>query len=236
MQTLKYLILISVILSGLIFLFGPEVIPDNFQPQEILNVAANSDVIIIFNSGGWGNTPLEKAEDFAPIIEGIQQTLNEWGYNSVVIPYIRTKDNFWGRVTGAKEFFNSFRNSSKDLAKEVELLGKKFPDKKIIVAGLSAGGTFVNETIKKISNTVQNSVYAITAGTPFWTEKLKSENILQLDNNGKDTLAIGEVKSLLLSLIKAPFTGKFYAPGHDYFWSSAEVNSQIVSFLENKFR
>ncbi len=234
MSKFKKFIIVSVILSGLIFLFGPEVMPDNFQPQEILNVAANSDVIIIFNSGGWGNTPLEKAEDFTPIIKGMQQTLNEWGYKSVVIPYTRTKDNFWGRVTGAKEFFNSFRNSSKDLAKEVELLGKKFPDKKIIVAGLSAGGTFVNETIKKISNTAQNSVLAITVGTPFWTEKLKSENILQLDNNGKDTLAIGEVKSLLLSLIKVPFVGGFLAPGHNYFWSSPEVSSQIVSFLENK--
>ncbi|MDP1538928.1 MAG: hypothetical protein Q8M00_02755 [bacterium] len=236
MKKFKYLFFSLVILGCLFFLFGPKVIPDNFQPQEILETAKNSDVIIIFNSGGWGNTPLEKAEDFAPIIGGMQQTLNEWGYKSVVIPYARTKDNFWGRITGAKEFFNSFRNSSKDLAKEVELLGKKFPDKKIIVAGLSSGGTFVNETIKKISNTVQNSVYAITAGTPFWTEKLKSENILQLDNNGKDTLAIGEVKSLLLSLIKAPFTGKFYAPGHDYSWSSLEVSSQIVTFLENKLR
>ena len=250
MQTLKYLILISVILFSLFFLFGPEVIPDNFQSQEILNVVANSDVIIIFNSGGWGDTPVEKAEDFTPIIKGMQQTLNEWGYNSVVIPYMRTKDNFWGRVTGAKEFFNSFRNSSKDLAEEVELLGKKFPDKKIIMAGLSSGGTFVTETYEKISGEVKDSVYAITVGTPFWEKPLESDNILQLDNNGKDTLSVGDVKSLLLSLIKTPFrwlfsevsgyyltfSEAFHAQGHDYSWSSSEVGSKIVSFLENNFR
>ncbi len=47
-----------------------------------------TDVIIIFNSGGWGNTPLEKAEDFATIIRGIQETLNQWGYNSIVVSYM----------------------------------------------------------------------------------------------------------------------------------------------------
>ena len=122
------------------------------------------------------------------------------------------------------------------MAKEIEFLAKNLPDKKIIIAGLSNGGAFVNETYKKISKDVKSSVYTIAAGAPFWEDSVKSENILQIDNNGKDTLAIGEVKSLLLSLIKAPFTGKFYAPGHEYYWSSPGVKSQIVSFLEKKFR
>lgn len=79
MQTLKKVILPLIIIGGLFFLLGPEVIPDNLYPQEILEKAKNSDIIIIFNSGGWGNTPLEKAEDFGPIIEEIQKTLNKWG-------------------------------------------------------------------------------------------------------------------------------------------------------------
>jgi len=78
MRKLKYFILTLIILSSLFFLFGPEMIPENFQPQEILNTAAGSDVIIIFNPGGWGNTSFEEAQDFAPIIEGIQEKLEEW--------------------------------------------------------------------------------------------------------------------------------------------------------------
>ena len=60
---MKKVIFISIILVSLFFLLGPEVIHTDFQPQEILD-AVDSDVIIIFNSGGWGDTPLKEAEDF----------------------------------------------------------------------------------------------------------------------------------------------------------------------------
>jgi hypothetical protein len=236
MQTLKYFVVGFVISGALFFLFGPEVIPVNFQSPEVLDVAADNDIIIIFNSGGWGNTPIEKAEDFAPIIKGIQETLNSWGYKSVVIPYNRTKNNFFGRIRGIREFLNQFKNSSEDLAERIESLVKSLPDKKIIVTGLSNGAAFVTETQKRISKKVKGSVYTIAVGTPFWTEVADSDNILQLDNIGKDTLVKGDVKSLILSLIKAPFVGKFSASGHDYLWNSPEVNSQIIAFLEDGFR
>ena len=149
MKAIKKIILISVVLGGLFFLFGPEVAPENLQPQEILSLAKDSDVIIVFNSGGWGYTPLEKAWDFAPIIEGIQGTLSEWGYSSAVIPYNRTKNTLIGKVAGAKDFLNSFNLSSKTLAEEIEFLAENSPDKKIIIAGLSNGAAFVNRTYEK---------------------------------------------------------------------------------------
>ena len=131
MKKTQHLILVLVVLGGLAFLFGPEVVPENYQFQEFLDVAAQNDVIIIFNSGGWGNTPLEEAEDFAPVIEGIQETLNEWGYNSLVIPYARTKDDLSGKITGARDFLNSFQTSSEILAEKVDFLTENLPDKKI---------------------------------------------------------------------------------------------------------
>ena len=248
MKKVKRFIFFLVILCGLFFLFGPEVNPENLQPQEVLNLATQNDVIIIFNSGGWGNTPLEKAEDFAPIIEGIEKTLKDWGYNSLVIPYIRTKDDFLGKITGAKDFLSSFKSSSEILAEKVEFLVEQFPDKKIIMAGFSSGAALVDETIEEISENSQ--IYAIEVGTPFWAETFESENILQLNNNGKDSLSAGEIRTLLFTLIKAPvkwisskvsgqnlpFSQAFHAPGHDYFWSSPEVGPQIVTFLENKIR
>ena len=232
---MKYLIITPVVLLILFFLFGPEVIPDGFQPQEILDKAAESDVIIIFNSGGWGNTPFKEAEDFTPIIEGVQDTLNELGYKTVIIPYNRTRDGFMGKMTAIKEFFSSFNFSSEILANDVELLAEKLPGKKIIIAGLSNGASFVNRTYQKLSGEVKESIYVITAGTPFWEKPFESDNTLQLDNAGKDTLVEGDASSLFSSLIKTPFSKKFEAPGHDYFWSSADVNSKIVSFLEDKF-
>ncbi len=252
MRKVKHSIIFLITFGGLFFLFGPEIIPENFQPQDLLDynppTAQSYDVIIIFNSGGWGNTPLEKAKDFAPIIEGIEKTLKDWGYGSLVIPYIRTKDDFFGKITGARDFLSSFKSSSEILAEKVEFLAEQFPDKKIIMAGLSSGAVLVDETIEEISENSQ--VYAIEVGTPFWAETFESENILQLNNNGKDSLSVGEIKTLILSLVRAPFkwilakangedltfSQAVRVPGHEYFWDSPEVGPQIVTFLENKFR
>ena len=248
MRGIRYFILSLVILESLFFLFGPEVFPENYQFQEFLDLAAQNDVIIIFNSGGWGNTPLEEAKDFTPIIEGIQEILKEWGYNSLVIPYTRTKDDLSGKITGARDFLNSFQTSSEILAEKVNFLTENLPDKKIILAGLSTGGALVDETMEKISE--KSQVFAIEAGVPFWHNSPESENILLLNNNGKDTLSTGEIKSLISALVKAPFQwisskikGKdltfpqvLQAPGHDYLWDSPEVGFQIVTFLENKIR
>jgi len=248
MKKTKRSVLILVLLGSLFFVFAPGVVPENYQFQELLNLATQNDVIIIFNSGGWGNTPLEKAEDFTPIIEGIEKTFKDWGYNALVIPYIRTENTLSGKIAGARDFLNSHNSSSKILAKKVEFLTKNLPDKKIILTGLSAGGALVDETMEKIE--AKASVYAIEAGVPFWVKTFKSENILQLNNNGKDSLSAGEIRTLLFTLIKAPFkwisskvsgqnlpfSKAFHVPGHDYFWDSPEVGSQIVSFLENKLR
>jgi len=248
MKKLKYLIFSLVVLGGLFFLLGPEAIPDNFQPQEILETAKNSDVIIIFKSGGWGNTPFEKAEDFGPIVKEIQKTLNGWGYNSIVISYNRTKDNFSGKMAGAKDFLNSFESSSNLLAEEIEFLVEKLPDKKVIMTGLSAGGAFVTKTYEKVSEEARSSILTITAGTPFWVKSPDSENILQLNNVGKDSLAKGEIKTLFLSLFESPLkwvsakisgrnlslsriSNQFI--GHTYDWNTAAP--EITLFLEIKF-
>ncbi len=250
MRKLKCLIILLIISGSLFFLFGPEVAPENLQPQEILSLAKDNDVIIVFNSGGWGYTPLERAWDFAPIIEGIQGTLSEWGYSSAVIPYNRTKNTLVGKVAGAKDFLNSFNFSSETLAEEVEFLAENLPDKKIIIAGLSNGAAFVNKTYEKVSEEVKGSVYAISLGDPFWTETFKSDNLLQLDNNGKDSLAEGEIKTLIFSLIKTPFkwlsakingqnltfSQAIQSPGHEYLWNSGEVGPEIVTFLAEKLR
>jgi pimeloyl-ACP methyl ester carboxylesterase len=250
MRKTKYPILFLVFFGALFFLFGPEITPENLQPQEILDLAKDNDVIIIFNSGGWGNTPVEKAEDFTPIIEEIQEALNEWGYSAIVIPYNRTKNTLTGKLTGAKDFLSSFNFSSEILAKDLEFLTENLPDKKIIIAGLSSGATFVTETYEKVSEGVKGSVYTIAVGAPFWTKNFESEDILHLNNNGKDSLADGDIKSLVLSLIKAPFrwilakmngqnltfSQAIRVPGHQYFWDSPEVGPQIVTFLEDKIR
>jgi len=240
MKILKHLSLAVIILGVLIFLFSSPVFSNSLLSPEALDVISEKDVIIIFNSGGWGNTPLEEALDFAPVIQGIQEDLNQFGYDAVVITFNRTKDNFWGKVAGAKDFFSSFSFSSEVLAKDLEDLVNRFPDKKIVMAGLSNGATFTTKTYEKMSVKARESVYAISAGLPFWVETEKEQNLLQLDNNGKDSLAIGDAFSLLGSLLKAPrkwlaeIKTEQIAAGHLYPWERPEVGSKIITFLGNK--
>lgn len=249
MKKLKLITIIFVFIGGAVFIFTPNITPDNFISQDLLSMASDSDVIIIFNSGGWGNTPLDKAEDFAPIINGIQETLKGWGYDSMVIPYTRTRDGFLGKISSSRDFLTSFDFSSENLAQEVNFLAENFPGKKIILAGLSNGSTLVNRTYEKISENVRDSVYTIAAGAPFWAKTYSSDNVLQVSNNGKDTLAKGDIKNLLIAIVKTPFKWFFskingqnltlaqasHAYGHDYSWSSPEINSQIIGFLDDKF-
>jgi len=249
MKKIKSLLIFLIFIFGLIFLFGPNVIPENFPPQQILSLASDSDVVIIFNSGGWGNTPLEKANDFAPIINGIQQTLKDWGYDSIVIPYNRTKNGFLGKMSSSRDFLSSFDFSSENLAQEIDFLAQNLPGKRIIITGLSSGSALANRTYGKVSEDFKDSVYIIAAGAPFWVKTINSDNVLEIDNNGKDSLANGDMKYLLLGLIETPFKWVFskingqnltlaqaaHAYGHDYSWSSPEINSQIIDFLGNKF-
>ncbi len=247
---MKKFVYLLAIFIGLFLLFGPEVIPDNFQPQEVLATAQNSDVIIVFNLGGWGDAPFEEADDFAPIIEKMQQILDQWGYSAAVIPYTRTKDDLFGRIAGLRELMNNFKNSSNDLAEKIESLNENFPDKKIIVTGLSVGGAFATKTYEKLSEEVKNSVYTIAVGTPFWADNFENSNLIQVDNEGKDSLVEGDVSPLFFSLVKSPFkwlvakingqnlplSRAFQAPGHNYYWESPEVGPKIISFLSDKLR
>jgi len=247
-KSIKCFTLVLIISGGLLFLFNPEVFPENFQFQNLLNSAPQNDVIIIFNSGGWGNTPFDKAEDFAPIIKGIQETLSEFGLNSIVIPYERTENNFLGKMTAIKDMRRSFQDQAGKLAGDIDEYLRKNPSQKIIMAGLSNGGAFVDETMKKISNGLKDDVLVIEAGTPFWEKPKDFENGLILDNGGKDALSKGEIKILISSLIKTPlrwilakildenlslFQISNQYLTHEYKWD--EVRPQITSFLKSKF-
>lgn len=249
MERLRRFILISIIALGIVFLLIPQSAPDNFFAQEVLGEIENSDVIIIFNAGGWGDAQFEECQDFAPIIKRIQKTLSNWGQKSTIIPYTRAEDNFFGKISAFKEFLSSFDKSSEYLAEKIDDLARSMPGKKIIVAGLSNGATFVDKTYDKISQDLKNSVYGLALGAPFWSEAPSSEKFLSL-NNPDDYLARGDVGSLLKNLVRSSaewvfskatgynskFSKHLHLSGHDYLWSSSEVGPQIMTFLEKNFK
>ena len=249
MSNKKKIALILVLIGAAFFILSPPVLPENISSEELLNLAGGKDTVIVFSSGGWGNTPLEKAKDYYSVVLGIQNTLSDMGHQSVVVTYNRTKDDLLGMVTAYKEFFNSFELSSKDLASDLNNFLEKDSSKKIILTGLSNGATFMTKTAEKVPDQFNQSIYVISAGTPFWYKAHQSERILQLDRT-QDSLHKGDIHFLTTIAFNAPvkwfssringqpltFSQSLHFPGHDYYWDSSEVGPRIKEFLEANFQ
>ena len=213
--------LLILLTFGFILWFGlflkPETTPGPADEKALLDTAASKDVIIVFNSGGWGNTSREEAADFAPILAGIQETLAQSGFSSVVTPFVRTSSGLLAKMADFKDIIYSFKYSSEVLAGEVESVIDNYPDKQVIIAGLSNGGGLTQGAMKMLAD--KPGVYGIVVGVPWWYGSFNSDSILRLDNNGKDTLAAGDYKLLALAVIEAPFK-----------WILAKIQGQKLSF------
>ncbi len=241
-------IIIGCILAVVLFgwLFAVLAQPPAFDTRVFLEMAAKYDALIIFNSGGWGNTPLYKATDFASILNGIQGTLADLGYSSTVIEFVRTPGGLSSRLFDIKELINDFDYSSQVEAEQVRLILKNRPEKKVIVTGLSNGGATAERTMERLENS--NNVFAVVAGAPGWYRRVNSDNLIALDNNKKDALAAGSFGKVVLALVRSPFVWLYHQlirqpislaiaiqiEGHEYAWSSPAVGSPIQEFLKSK--
>jgi hypothetical protein len=211
--------------------------------NELMKAGKESNVIIVFNSGGWGTVPFDKAFDFNPIINETKKIIESHNYKVSIVQYYRTEDTFFAKIASLGEVLFNFPDSSKVFVGRLNKFLKENPDDKIIMAGLSNGASFVDAVMDDLNN--NNNVLAIELGRPFWKKNNKSENILSL-NNQADILANGEFGHLLLSMVKTPFvwaysnisgnhisfTEAMHVDGHNYRWS--QVKSQLTSFVEGK--
>jgi hypothetical protein len=105
---------------GLPFHLSPLRLPRN-EGRKLHDAVVSQDVLVIFNPGGWGDVPIEQAGDFAPILEGIQQTLTGQGYRVATVLYTRTLPGLIGRMAGIRQQLNSFKTAP-DAAKDVQHL------------------------------------------------------------------------------------------------------------------
>jgi len=212
--------------------------------EELMRAGEESDVVIVFNSGGWGTVPFDKAFDFNPIINETKKIIEEHNYKVSVVQYYRTEETFFAKVASLREVFFNFPDSSRVFSSRIEEFLDKNPGDKVIMAGLSNGASFVDAAMSDLKEEKGN-VFAIELGAPFWKKNIKSENILSL-NNQADILANGKLGQLLISVIKAPFIWAYsnmsgekmsfgqavHINGHDYYWP--QVKNELTSFVEAK--
>ena len=209
--------------------------------------ARNSDVVVLFNSGGWGWSRTDETPGWSSILDGIRSELESLGYHPVVLNYRRTSSG----VTGAiREFFEAIRrypNRSKDLAWRVEFLTRNIPDLKVIVAGESTGTVISDKTMGLLRDDPQ--VYSIQTGTPFWHKPSELDRTLLMNSNGRgiDTFSHGHIPTMVWATVKSWFgltspdenpgdiLSWLKAPGHDYSWQYPGVSSEVVKFLKGNF-
>lgn len=209
--------------------------------------ARTSDVIVFFNSGGWGWNSTSNTPGWDSILNGIKAQLESLGYHPLVLNYRRTA----GGLTGcAREFFEAaarYPNKARDLAWRVEFLTDHIPDLRVIVAGESTGTVISDRTMGILKN--KSQVYSIQTGTPFWHKPVTLDRTLLMNSNGKtiDTFSYGNVPAMVWATVKGwlglsspsdnpgNILSWLRAPGHDYSWQYPGVCSEVVNFLDSNF-
>jgi hypothetical protein len=207
----------------------------------------DNDVVIIFNSGGWGWNLIQQTPGWSGILNGIKAELEKLGYRSIVLNYRRTTSGIIGCVREFIESARRYPNRAGDLARRIEFLTEHLPNLRVIIAGESTGTIISDRTMVLLQNNPR--VYSVQTGMPFWHRPSFSDRVLLMNTNGRtgDTFSDGKVPAIVRTNLRgwlglsSPNTEPgdilswLKAPGHHYTWEYPGVYTEVVEFLHNHF-
>jgi hypothetical protein len=210
--------------------------------------AVDEDVVVFFNSGGWGWNILEASPQWTSIFTGIQAELADLGYTSILVNYQRAVNNIRGYVDECMSMISLYPSQAKDLASRIKFLTRNIKDLKVIIVGESNGSIIADSVMSILRDNQQ--VYSIQTGPPFWHKNIMLDRTLVLRSNEiiPDSFSRGDFLAMIASSLEALFgfnksednPGRilFYvrAPGHEYWWQDPGVYSQITNFLQQDFK
>jgi len=232
-------------LSAAIFGTSSEYYGEFFnQLLTMYSAAKDKDLVMIFNPGGWGWTPIEASPHGQSFIDGIGDELEKTGQSFLVLNHLRTERNGPGSFVEIIEMASSYPTKAEELAARINFLTSNIPDIKIIIAGESNGSMICEDTINILKENPR--VYSIQLGPPYFTENLVPDRTLVLKYNGiiPDSFSQGDLFTIITSNLarlinpaNQQTTGNvgisIAAPGHDYRWEYPEVRNQITMFLND---
>ena len=209
--------------------------------------AKDMDVVILFNSGGWGWNLTQETPGWASILNGIKTELDKLGYKSLMLNYRRTSAGVRGCINEFIEAVARYPHKARELARRVEFLTDHIPNIKVIVTGESTGTVISDKTMGFLKD--KSQVYSIQTGTPFWHKPAELDRTLLMNSNGRtiDTFSYGHVPVMLWASVKSwlgltspednpgSILSWLKAPGHDYSWQYPGVYAEVVKFLEKNF-
>ncbi|TFG47237.1 MAG: hypothetical protein E4H31_00075 [Dehalococcoidia bacterium] len=206
----------------------------------------DGDVLILFNSGGYGWSNLDKSSGDATIIDAIEINLVNRGRAVTVLSYQRSYRGLRGLVS---EILNAGAKSiakPKELALRISFLWRHLPDLRVLLTAESNGTVMSNQVMRLMPDEPRLS--SIEFGPPFWYDSYLNERVLNLRSNGKvpDAFSYGHWGSSIMANFRALFgksskaPGKvlFYigAPGHDYNWDDYPlIRERVQPFLDSNF-
>ncbi len=204
--------------------------------------ARDKDVVVIFNSGGWGWSSVLDAPYGPDFVAGIESALDDLDYASLMLDHYRTGGNINGLISELLFAVDKYPPKARELASRIEFLTRHLPGIKVIVTGMSNGASICEDVMLILRDNQQ--VYSIQLGPPFWNGSTISGRSLVLQSNGivDDSFSQGDILTIIsinvesLLGISQDYPGNILlyigAPGHDYRWQHPEVRSQIIDFLE----
>ena len=206
-------------------------------------VLRDTDVLVLFNSGGYGWTSLDKAIGYASIVNAIESDLTSRGCAVTVLSYQRAYRTLRGYIS---EILNSGAKSiakPKELTLRLRFLWRYLPNLRILMTAESNGTVMSNQVMRLLPD--EPRLFSIELGPPFWYDSLPNERILNLRSNGKvpDAFSYGHWRRAFQANFDA-LRGKgrqaagnillyIGAPGHDYNWHDYPfIREKVIQFIE----
>lgn len=214
----------------------------------LLNIyarTAGEDVVILSTPGGWGKVPIAKGE-FKTVIEGMMSTLEGWGYSPIWIDYLRTGNGVSELVNEFWDIPYFYATKGRELADIVQFITDHNPDLRVILAGLSQGGSQADRALRYLQDNPR--VFGVVGGPPFYQQTLETDRTLVLRSNGEvpDNWSQGPRRIIVQAFGSAPLKwlasgmkGKLAnyvrAPGHMYEWGYPTMRAEIIDYLRAHF-
>jgi len=227
-------------------LFGySETLQDEFATELLATyqAAQGKDVVVFFNSGGFGWDAINETVEGQGFIDGIGAELENLNLSPLLLNHKRTTVTVNGGVSEFLLATGYYPTKSKDLATRVKFLTDHIPGIKVILAGLS-NGTLICDSVMNILKDNQR-LFSVQMGPPFWNDAASTERTLVLRSNGiiPDSFSQVDIITIMRANLEALFgqnqehPGNIFtyigAPGHDYKWRYAEVRGRIIDFLRD---
>ena len=214
--------------------------------------AQGKDFLIVHTPGGWGQTRLERCQESEQsLVAGINATIEEMGYSSLLTQYLRTHGGWQEQAKDIKEQLCFFASKSSVMAAWLQFIADHVDTINVILIGVSQGAAFSNAVMQKLGGL--HHVYSIELGYlfPYRPWRIITERTLKIDSNGvmPDPMVHRNLKAGAKAFTAAPFRwvkhhmkGRAVSlsycinvSGHDYSWDYPEVRRQIRDFIETNF-